>query len=115
MKKGFVNLNAEGCAAILDGYIHYLEAVPNFHLLILDDLSALHAGSCWHIKRNTSMAANCWSGDEPLMIHTNQILIVNEFQSHFDALWAQGAGSIGNRSGVIAILRDVVGRLTENI
>ncbi|HHW00878.1 MAG TPA: helix-turn-helix transcriptional regulator [Clostridiaceae bacterium] len=114
MKKGFVNLNAEGCAAILNGYIRYLESVPNFHLLILDDLSALHAGSCWHIKRNASMAANCWSGEEPLMIHTNQILIVNEFQSHFDVLWAQSAGSIGNRSGMIAILRDVVALLTKN-
>lgn len=114
MKKGFVNLNAEGCAAILDGYIQYLENAPNFHLLILDDLSALHTGSCWHIKRNASMAANCWSGEEPLMIHTNQRLIIHEFQSHFDTLWAQGAGSIGNRAGVIAILRDVVERLTEN-
>ncbi|MEL7609631.1 MAG: helix-turn-helix transcriptional regulator [Bacillota bacterium] len=114
MKKGFVNLNAEGCVAILNGYIHYLEAVPNFHLLILNDLSALHAGNCWHIKRNASMAANCWSGEEPLMIHTNQTLIVSEFQSHFDTLWAQGAGSIGNRAGVIAILRDVVVLLTKN-
>ena len=115
MKKGFVNLNAEGCAAILDGYIRYLESVPNFHLLILDDLSALHAGSCWHIKRNASMAANCWSGEEPLMIHTNQILIVNEFQSHFDTLWAQGTGSIGNRASVIAILRDVAGKLKNSL
>jgi len=114
MQKGFVNLNAEGCAAILDGYIRYLEIVPNFHLLILDDLSALHAGNCWHIKRNVSMAANCWNGEEPLMIHTNQIFIVHEFQGHFDSLWAQGTGSIGNRASVIAILRDVAALLTKN-
>lgn len=115
MKKGFVNLNAESCAAILDGYIHYIESVSSFHLLILDDLSVLHAGNCWHIKRNVSMAANCWSGEEPLMIHTNQILIINEFQSHFDVLWAQGAGSIGNRAGVIAILRDVAEKLKNRL
>jgi hypothetical protein len=112
MQKGFVDLNAGGCAAILNGYIHYLDTVPNFHLLILDDLSALHAGSCWHIKRNVSLAANCWSGEEPLMIHTDQRLIVNEFQSHFDSLWAQGAGSPGNRNNVAAILRDVAALLT---
>jgi len=60
------------------------------------------------------MLANYWSGKEPMMIHSNQILIVNEFQSHFDVLWEQGAGSIGNRAGVIALLRDVLALLTKN-
>jgi hypothetical protein len=50
------------------GYIRTLKAYSNFHLLILNDLSALHAGSVLAYQRNASMAANCWSGEEPLMI-----------------------------------------------
>lgn len=113
MKKGFVNLDTGGCVAILEGYIRYLETVPGFHVLVLNDLSALNAGSCWHIKRNTSVAVNCWSGKEPQMIHTDQILLVAEFQSLFDALWVQGKGCVGSRAGVVAILHDVLKRLRE--
>jgi DNA-binding transcriptional regulator YdaS (Cro superfamily) len=113
MRSGFVNLHAPGCAELLQGYIHYLETASNFHVLILDDLSSLHAGSCWHIKQNASVAVNCWSGDEPLMIHTDQILLVGEFQTRFDELWSRGKGCIGSRAGVIATLHDVLKRLIE--
>ena len=113
MSTGFINLYAGGCAEILRGYISYIEHVPNFHLLILDDLAALHAGNCWHIKENASVAVNSWSGDEPLMIHTDQIMLVGEFQAYFNALWAKGEGCIGNRSSVTAILQDVLKRLEE--
>ncbi len=113
MGSGFVNLDATGCAAILKGYIHYLETVPAFNVLILDDLSILNVGSCWHIKQNASVAVNCWSGEEPLMIHTDQILLVGEFQSRFNDLWEQGKGFIGSRAGVTAILQDVLTQLAE--
>jgi len=112
MNKGFVVLDAEGCAAILNGYIHYLNSVPNFHLLILDDLTLLHANNCWQLKRNHHVAINHWSGADPVMIHSDQLLLVREFQAHFDSLWAQGEGCIGNRSGVTATLQDVLKRLT---
>lgn len=111
MNKGFVNLDAEGCTAILNGYMHYLNTVPNFHLLILDDISALHVDNCWQLKQNHHVAINHWRGDEPVMIHSDQLMLIREFQVHFESLWVQGNGCIGSRSGVIAALQDVVKRL----
>jgi len=113
MKKGFVLLDAQGCIDVLNGYAHYLEAVPNFHLLILDDITMLHSDNCWQLKQNHHLAINHWSGPEPVMIHSDQLLLLREFQSHFERMWAQGLGSVGNRAGVIAVLRDVVKRLAE--
>jgi len=110
MESGYIDLDLEGCAAILKGYIEYLQAVPNFHLLILDDLSPLHQDSCWHLKQNQSLGINDWRGVEPVMLHSDQLLLLREFQTHFDRLWARGAGYIGNRSNVISILRDVLER-----
>jgi transcriptional regulator with XRE-family HTH domain len=111
IKKGFVLLDTEGCINILDGYIRYLETVPNFHLLILDDITMLHMNNCWQLKQNQHLAINHWSGPEPVMIHSDQLMLLREFQAHFDELWTQGAGAIGSRAGVIAILRDVIERL----
>lgn len=113
MKKGFVCLDVQGCAAILNGYIHYLETVPNFHVLILDDITMLHSDNCWQLKQNHHLAINHWSGSEPVMIHSDQLILLREFQAHFDRLWAQGAGGIGNRTNVISILRNVAQQLTE--
>ena len=111
MKKGFVHLDAQGCADVLCGYIRYLEAFPNFHLLILDDITLLHSDNCWQLKQNHHLAINCWSGRSPVMIHSDQLMLLREFQAHFDRLWAQGAGGIGSRANVISILRDVAERL----
>jgi hypothetical protein len=112
MNKGFVNLDVEGCTAILNGYIHYLNTVPNFHLLILDDISELHFDNCWQLKQNHHVAINHWRGDEPMMIHSDQLILIREFQVHFESLWIHGNGCIGNRSSVIAALQDVLERMT---
>ena len=111
MNKGFVNLDVQGCTAILNGYIHYLNTVPNFHLLILDDISALHVDNCWQLKQNHHVAINHWRGDEPVMIHSDQLILIREFQVHFESLWVHGNSCIGNRSSVIAVLQDVIERL----
>lgn len=113
MNKGFVLLDAQGCIDILNGYVRYLETVPNFHLLILDDIAALHSDNCWQLKQNHHLAINHWSGAEPVMIHSDQLILLREFQAHFDSLCAQCAGGIGNRSGVISILREVTAQLSE--
>lgn len=112
MNKGFVILDTQGCIDILNGYIRYLEEVPNFHLLILDDIATLHSDNCWQLKQNHHLAINHWSGAEPVMIHSDQLILLREFQVHFNRLWAQGAGGVGNRSGVIAIIQDVLKRLS---
>ena len=111
MERGYIDLDAMGCIAVLNGYINYLESVPNFSLLILDDLSALHQNNCWHLKQNQSLGINYWQGREPVMIHSDQLMLLREFQTHFDHLWTQGAGAVGSRANVTSILRDVAGRL----
>ncbi|MGE4483690.1 MAG: helix-turn-helix domain-containing protein [Oscillospiraceae bacterium] len=113
MTKGFVQLDARGCLDILNGYISYLETVPNFHLLILDDISVLQKDACWQLKQNHHLAINHWSGPGPVMIYSDQLILLREFQTNFDALWARGLGGIGSRAGVIAVLRDVAERLTK--
>ncbi len=111
MENGFVELDARGCADLLAGYIRYLEAYPNYRLLILDDFDVLHACSCWHIKQNQHISINYWSGTEPVMVYSDQLMLLREFQTHFDKLWASGEDGIGNQGNVIAILRDVIRRL----
>ncbi|NLD59858.1 MAG: hypothetical protein GX647_09425 [Clostridiales bacterium] len=111
MERGYIDLDAEGCAAILSGYIEYLQTVPSYHMLILDDLSLLHQNNCWHLKQNQSLGINYWQDKEPVMLHSDQLLLLREFQTHFDRLWARGEGYIGNRSNVVSILMDVLERL----
>lgn len=108
---GYVDLDARGCADILSGYIDYLEHQPNFSLLILDDLPELNGNNCWHIKQGDHVSVNNWQGDEPVMIYSDQLMLLREFQSRFDALWAKGAGAVGNRANVISILRDAAGHI----
>ncbi len=108
---GYVDLDAQGCVDILEGYIDYLTNEPNFSLLILDDLTTLHGNNCWHIKRSGHVTINNWQGIEPVMIHSDQLTLLREFQERFDKLWEQGSGAIGSRANVINILRDVVRRM----
>ncbi len=111
MERGYIDLDAQGCADILNGYVDYLGNEPNFSLLVLDDLAALHGNNCWHIKRSGHVSINNWQGKEPVMVHSDQLTLLREFQERFDALWEQGAGAIGSRTNVTGILRDVVGRM----
>ncbi|NCB51661.1 MAG: hypothetical protein EOM54_07265 [Clostridia bacterium] len=113
MNKGFVLLDAQGCVDILNGYIRCLETVANFHLLILDDIATLHSDNCWQLKQNRHLAINHWSGDEPVMVYSDQLILLREFQAHFDRLWVQGTRSIGNRVNVIAVLQEIIKRLEE--
>lgn len=113
MELGYIDLDAEGCSDILNGYIDYLKREPNFNLLIFDDLSILHQSNCWHLKQNQSLGINDWQGREPVMIHSDQLILLREFQAHFEKLWEEGRKAVGNRANVISMLQDVVGRLNQ--
>ena len=115
MERGYIELDAEGCAAILKGYIEYLENVPSFNLLILDDISDLQQNSCWHLKQGRSLCINNWQAKDPVMIYSDQTMLLREFGARFDALWAQGAGGVGSRANVMSILQDVTERLEKTI
>ena len=112
-ERGYVDLDRQGCLDILNGYVAYLENEPNFHLRLLDDLDELHGNNCWHIKQNSHISINNWQGASPVMVHSDQLMLLREFQARYDALWDRGANAIGSRAGVIDILRDVAGRLEK--
>ncbi len=112
-ENGYIDLDAQGCVDILEGYLDYLANEPNFSLLILDNLTTLHGNNCWHIKRSGHVTINNWQGREPVMVHSDQIMLLREFQERFDKLWESGSGAIGSRANVMNILRDVAGRMEK--
>ena len=113
MERGYIDLDKSGCIDILNGYIDYLENVPCFNMVIVEDLSILHQNSCWHLKYNQSLGINNWQGRIPVMIHSDHLILLREFQTHFDKLWRQAEDTGSNRASVVSILRDVVSRLSK--
>jgi hypothetical protein len=90
MERGYIDLDAMGCAAVLNGYISYLESTPISACLILDDLSALHqnnAGISRRIKALVSITGWPGTGDDPF----RSAHVCASFRRIFDRLWAQGA------------------------
>lgn len=113
MQGGYVNLDAEGCVNILNGYIRYLETVPNFHLMIVDDFEGINENNCWQLKQNHHLAVNCWNGPEPVMIYSDQLILLREFQTHFNDLWEREKQAVCSRANVISILREVAEKLDK--
>ncbi len=111
MENGYIDLDTQGCLSIMEGYARYMERYPNFQLLILDDFDVLHDCSCWHLKQNNHIGINYWNNREPVMVYSDQLMLLREFQTHFDKLWSAGAGAIGNQLNVAAVLRDVARRM----
>lgn len=105
---GFFDLDLQGCRDILSGYIDYLNEYPNVSLLILDDLPELHSSNCWHVKKGNNISINDWTGKAPIMFHTVQSALVQEFAKHYENVWERGAGSLGNRAYVISILQEII-------
>lgn len=60
----------------------------------------------WYNRRIKYEINSNWQGNEPVIIYSDQLMLLQEFQSCFEALWAKGAGAVGNRANVISILRD---------
>jgi len=112
-EQGYLDLDRQGCIDVLNGYIEYLTKDTAFNLLILDSLPELHGNNCWHIKRGSHVSVNNWQGGEPVMICSDQLMLLREFQTRYDELWARGAGAIGSRANVISILKDVVERMSK--
>lgn len=87
MEAGVWNLDAEDCLDILDGYIHYLRSVPSFQVVLLEDEALFMPNSCWHIKNNKHVMIHSWNIDHPIMVYSDQLLLIDEFQRHFEHLW----------------------------
>ena len=111
---GMVNLYAEGCLSILQGYIDYLDKYRNFHLIILDEIPELSEKNCWHIKQNRHWMLNGWNKDEHIILYTDQLMLTHEFQTQYDNIWNKAHYSGGRREQTIKILRESISRLKTN-
>ena len=112
---GTFDLDLQGCRDILSGYIDHIETYPNVSILVLDQLPELHDSNCWHVKKNNSVAINDWNGPTPIMCHSTHPALVQEFEKHYDAIWAKGSGSLGNRAYVISILQGIIKEIDEKL
>lgn len=101
MDAGVWYLDAQDCVDILDGYIHYLRTVPSFQVILLDDEQLFMPNSCWHIKSNKHVMIHSWNIDNPIMVYSDQLLLIDEFQRHFEHLWSKA--NIAGASARLAI------------
>ena len=86
---GIHEIGPQNCAALLEGYIRTLESEPNFFVILLDDERLFLPNSCWHIKLNKHVMIHTWNSDDPTLIYSDQLLLIDVFQKHFIALWDQ--------------------------
>lgn len=115
MEAGTWSLDAEDCVDVFNGYIQYLEKIPDFQVLLLEDEQLFMPNSCWHIKNNKHIMIHSWNIDEPMMVYSDQLMLIDEFQHHFDRLWEQ-SGASGSKRRVIetlTALRDQCGKLIQ--
>lgn len=86
---GIWNLDRLDCVHLFEGYIHYLETSPEFQVVLLDDESLFMQNSCWHIKNDRHIMIHSWDIDKPIMVYSEEMLLIDEFQRHFDNLWSR--------------------------
>ena len=110
---GIWYLDAQDCVNLFDGYINFLETVPNFQVVLLDDESIFLPNSCWHIKNNKHIMIHSWNVDEPKMVYSDQLILIDEFQRHFDSLWCRNDS--GSRRQIIEQLTELRSRCAEHI
>ena len=105
---GICHLDAQDCVNLLNGYIHYLETDPNFQVVLLEDEQLFMPNSCWHIKNNKHIMIHSWNIDEPMMVYSDQLMLIDEFQRHFEVLWERSLkdSSVKNSIRTLEELRD---------
>ena len=90
---------------------HGFSAMQEVFIALKQRSPSCHGNNCWHLKRDGHISINNWQGKEPVMVYSDQLMLLREFQTRYDALWKRGAGAIGSRANVISILQDVAGRM----
>ncbi|MEA4928374.1 MAG: helix-turn-helix transcriptional regulator [Candidatus Limiplasma sp.] len=114
MDTGVWHLNAADCVNILDGYIEALERVPNFHVILLEDEALFMPNSCWHIKSNRHIMIHSWNTDRPMMVYSDQMMLIDEFQKHFDHLWSKVNLGGSSKRAAIETLRQIRTQCAES-
>ena len=108
LETGIWEIDAQDCVNILNGYIHYLKDNPDFQVILLDIPELFISNSCWHIKSNKHIMIHTWEIDNPMMVYSDQLMLIEEFQQHFDRLWekSMAAGSRQHTIETLCALRD---------
>lgn len=94
LSPGIYTMSPRECVNLFDGYIRWLESAPDFQVVLTEDAQIFMPDSCWHIKNNRHIMLHSWNIDDPLMVYSEEMLLIDEFQRHFDLLWNKI--SIGN-------------------
>ena len=76
-------------------------------MILLEDETLFIPNSCWHIKNNKHVMIHSWNVDEPLMIYSDQMMLIDEFQKHFDDLWGKNSGGGSSKRAAIETLREI--------
>lgn len=101
MDKGKVLIDQKACLAILKGYIKMLKTYPNYHLAIAQQLDEKQQGTR-HIKQGRHITLNSWKRAQPILVYSEQIIMIHEFQMIFNELWV--GLSAGTRENTISLL-----------
>ncbi len=101
METGRTQLDRETCKAVLKGYVRLLKAFPNYRLAIAPELGDGQQ-STRHIKQNRHIMINPWKSAQQTLIYSDQMIMIHEFQKHFNELWINL--SLGNRENTIELL-----------
>lgn len=97
MSTGINYLDREDIIAIFDGYLRYLKSQPQLEVLLLEDDDLFVENSCWHIKNNRHLMMHSWNIDKPMLVYSDQLMLIDEFQLHFDDIWRAASAETTRR------------------
>lgn len=101
MDTGNARIGHKACIGILKGYIRMLKTYPNYHLSIARQLDENQQGT-WHIKHGRHITFNPRKEAQPMLIYSDQMIMIHEFQMVFNELWVNL--SAGTRENTISLL-----------
>lgn len=101
MDTGKTLISRKLCLAILKGYRKMMKTYPNYHLAITQQLGENQQGTR-HIKYSRHITLNPWKNAQPMLIYSDQMIVIHEFQRYYNELWM--SLSTGTRENTIAFL-----------
>jgi len=110
MDTGRTLLDQKSCAAILKGYRRMLKNYPNYHLSVTPRM-AEDQQSTRHLKHSRHLTLNPWKSARPMLIYSEQMLMIHEFQTYFNELWMNL--SAGTREKTMTLLNVMAEQFEE--
>ena len=111
MNQGKTLIGQKSCVSLLKGYVRMLETYPNYHLAIAQQLDEKEQ-STRHIKRNRHILLYPWKNTQPALIYSEQIIMIHEYQTHFNNLWMRF--SMVTRESTVTLLGMIAKEMENN-